>query len=256
MVVGLTIIWPSVAHGQDIVWTGPHPITGDQDVLSDGATVGAWYFDIGPPLQTVNGIQFYPANWVSPAPWPNANTYPHSQVTLGTASFPTSATHVIEQNEASSSAPYTLLSAGYQQVLSSGVGVSGGTLVLTLTGLVPGQQYAIETWANNSNANNGYAAGNITETLSGSVGTVLQTNPTGQEGQLGQYAIGTFTAPANGIESFAIDGSSSFFNDERSLINAVFVETLPVAVPEPATWAAAMLAIASLFSVRRRIRKS
>lgn len=163
---------PVGAGGAPITWGAATTIAGDTDVATAGTTVFAYNW--AGATQSINGVPFTP---------------PGNGVTLGGLGglHPTAF--------GSGSAPFASLSAAYRAVLI-GSGYSGNTPgTVTLNNLIPGRQYQVQLWANDSrNLNLGFAR---TETVTSSGGnTVTLSYPGNLDGAVGQYTIGIFTADA------------------------------------------------------------
>jgi hypothetical protein len=173
----------ATTQAANITWGAPTAISGDTNVSTNGTLVSA--FNIGGPgvaSTTVNGTLF------------TAMPLSGTSVTIGNFTF-SSATALTEDNNVGSIvAPFILLSAQYQALLSS-VGGGPTAVTLTMSGLVLSATYEFQWWSNTS-ANPGpfittATAGGVV-TLSSNTGGGL-----GGVGGVGQYAIGSFTADAN-----------------------------------------------------------
>jgi hypothetical protein len=186
----------------------------------------------------VNGVTF--------APFAIPSTS-QAQVSQGNVTLRETQSFLVPNNfgyGGSTSAPFSTLSAGYQNLLgnyaSSGVIED---LVLTVSGLTVGQTYQYETWSNLSNI----ASNNGTDIAGG---PELVDDVNGDVGGVGQYAIGTFTADAtsqsvtfSGDPSGSIGGTSAF-----PLLSGFEL----AAVPEPASISLIGLGLLPLLKRRPR----
>ncbi|MGH7937996.1 MAG: hypothetical protein ACRD5Z_00470, partial [Bryobacteraceae bacterium] len=107
----------------------------------------------------------------------------------------------------SNNAPFSNLSTGYQDLLKTGNYGSGNSLMaLTISDLTAGDTYQFQVWINDSRGN--YGQQGITATDDGLSVHILG-DVSGLEAGTGQYALLTFTANANGIETITFMGDSS-----------------------------------------------
>ena len=219
------------SHAASIVWGAPTNISGDADVLTTGTLVGA--FNLGGPSNvpstTVNGVTFNPFNI------PNGT----ATTTIGNFSFFVNNGVASNTLFGSSSPPFNALSASYQTLLESGERDFGGDPVLTISGLIIGQSYVFEWWANSSNSS---TPSSFTTTATSGNAVTLITNTSGTDGGLGQYAIGSFVANSTS-QVITFSGSDSF-----RLVNAFELR----AVPEPSIWAMVAIGAGVLLALRRR----
>ncbi len=172
------------------------PVTcfGDTDVLTIGQ--GLFSYEYG-AAATVNGVAFSQATSFSSVGGGN----------LGFATFNSFSANTF----AGTNAPYTNLTAAYKNLLVGGVYVtnSGPSTVgtVTLSGLNPGHNYAVQMWANDSRGTfsnrNEYIYGG-----SGGATNLLVYNVALTNGGLGQYIIGNFTAD-NNYQSFLFDSGTT-----------------------------------------------
>lgn len=146
---------------------------------------------------------------------------------------------------------YGQLPTATQNLLQSGSFSQNDQINLTMNGLVPGQLYTFEYWANNAGNFTGYgyqvdraysgtaATGTFGQAIA-NTGTPLGNSPLGA---VGQFEVGTFTADAT--------SQSVFFTtrgQDAVELNAFQLRT----VPEPSTYALALLGGAGLLGAARR----
>jgi hypothetical protein len=214
-----------------ITWGTPTNISGDSDVSTAGALVGAFNMgSTGVASTTVNGVTFAPFALTGP---PGA---------IGNFSF--TGTSFGGNNALGAAAgPFTALTAPYQSLLSSGVITAAagiGNFTLTMNGLVVGATYDFQWWSSTSQAFPGFET-----TLASSPGSnvSLDKNVGDATGNLGQWVLGTFTA-----DSFS--QAITFTSTNRPVLNGFQLRQLS-SVPEPGT-ALAGMALVGLCGTRRR----
>jgi hypothetical protein len=207
-----------------ITWGAAQNIVTDTDVSTAGTLVGA--INAGgaifgtPAVTTVNGVSFDRFDFPGTTP---VGIFSSAGITLGT-------------NYVSGNAPFSLLSADYQNLLQQNFSAFTNPYTLTMSGLDVGATYAFQWWASDSNN-----AGVSTTATAGAV-AVLDNNVPNADGGLGQYVVGTFVADAatQSVEFVGVFNAAQL----RQLAPA------PV-VPEPGT-ALAGLALAGFVGLRRR----
>jgi hypothetical protein len=186
----LILVLPALANASSITWGSATNISGDANVSTSGALVGA--FNLGGPgvgATTVNGVAFAPFVLDTNASY-----------TVGNFTF-TGGGFGNNNSVGSANAPFANLSASYQTLLSSAAGGFGPAITLTMNGLTIGDTYQFEWWLNTSN---GFVT-SVTATSGNSV--ALSSNTTGTDGGLGQFATGTFVAnAASQVITFASPG--------------------------------------------------
>lgn len=169
----------SAANG-DLTWQIPHNITGDADVSTAGTLVSAASVANDAPV-TVNGVTFQPLS----AGGSSAD---------GTFSFAAGEPNNGYGGYGSPGAPFSGLSAGYQNLLTHGNYGSGeSVMTLTLNNLTPGAAYQFQVWVNDSRG----ASPQPLNAASGGSISKLFGNVNRAGGGTGQYLIGTFTADAS-----------------------------------------------------------
>lgn len=225
-----------VAQSATVTWSAPQQITGDSDVSTTGTLIGA--FNAGAPgvtSTTVNGVDF------------------QSFATTGgngsSGNFMTVGSGFVGQTNTATSAntPYSALSAAYRSLLASYATPFGGTIAMTISGLIIGAQYQFQFWSNESSGSFGYQ---ITASAGNSV--TLRGNTGSAPGGLGQWVIGSFTADAvTQMITFAGDGDGGELNGFQ-LRNVT--PRLPSVPDSGSTLAFLSLAMSGLSYAGRRLR--
>ena len=240
----MTVAAPITEAVDVVTWGTATGITGDSDVSTNGTLIYAYNLGAsGVTSTTVNGVTF--DAWTIPQV---GKTTTFNQVTF----TETDAGRLHSYNTLGSiQSPFSGLSSVYQALLSTaGTSTNPNTINLTLGGLTAGKSYEFQWWSNNSslqaNPSFGETYLNTTSTAGNSV--LLQANPTGVLGNLGQYVIGTFTASGTS-QVISYNGTSP----SRALINAIQLRDI-TNVPEPSTYALAAIASGVMAAVARRRR--
>lgn len=231
--IAQSVVLASAAHAASIIWGPASLISGDADVSLNGTLVGAVNLD-GPSV-SVNGVSFQALDIdTGPATIGNftVNGFFFNQFNPGFAS-------------GSAVPPFSSLSSSYQSLLATGAAV-GGTMDLTMSGLVAGQSYDFQAWVNDSRSHNPPGFTFTVQVLADNA-VLLDPNPSLLDGGLGQFVIGTFVA----------DGATQniqFDNGEVAVINGFQLRRLSTPIPEVGTLVAglfmAVAAAASQFSRR------
>ena len=224
----------STLHAAVINWGAATNISGDLDVSTAGTLVGAFNLGNPPTDTTVNGVTFTGL-------LPSGNDF-----TSGNFNFATEGTFAAAGG-GSGAAPFSTLSAPYQALLSTALGVNStppafdpSAFTLTMNNLVAGQTYQFEWWFNFS----GNGAPLVTTTATAGNSVTLNQNTSGAvNGGLGQFALGTFVA--DGTNSQAITFANTA-GGAGNLINGFQLRQ----VPEPSTLA--LLGLPALLGLRRR----
>jgi PEP-CTERM motif-containing protein len=206
------------AYAATITWGAATTISGDADVSTTGALLGA--FNIGGPgvaATTVNGVLFNPF------------ALSGASATSGNFNFSNASGFGSNNSSGSASAPFSTLSASYQALLSSIAGDFSTPSILTISALVLGRQYQFEWWTS-------YSAGSLgAESTVATAGNSIELSPntTSAPGGVGQFALGTFTADATTQVITFTNGPSSteHFLDGFQLRDVTAAQT----VPEPGT---------------------
>jgi hypothetical protein len=243
-----TLFAPPIAT--PITWGSAQNITGDSDVSTLGSLLYAYNAGgSGVAATTVNGVPF------SPYVFPN---HPHQTTTTGSVTFTESPHSLLPFNDLGSVAPpFDFLSESYITLLRSG-GSAGlpDTITGTFGGLTAGNDYLIQWWSNDSASTFG---GVFVQTQASQIGgnstVTLDSNLSNSVGELGQYAIGTFTATSSSV-AFNLNSVTGL-----PLINAFQVrDVTSAAVPEPGQVATSLLLLAGIggyiFLKRRKAAKA
>jgi len=191
-----------------LIWNTPVTISSTNDVSTNGTLLYA--YNGSGSSASVNGVTFISVN--SYSTWGTG-------VTLGSGwSAMTASSYA-----GGSSPPWSNLPGNYETILQGGAWNNGGAATVTLNNLVAGHQYQVQVWVNDSRSG---GSTNRTETLTDAYGNTvtLAYNSTYAAGGLGQYSVGTFTAPATS-QSFTMNGSSS------TQLNALQVRDITVFAP-------------------------
>lgn len=236
LVVGILCVTALTSHAAVVNWgVGAQNITGDSDVSTAGALVGA--FNLGGPGVggvTVNGVAFTALALPTTA----------ANVTVGGFNFATPGGLFDASNGyTTGSAPFSGLSPSYQALLSSIVlPLSPNTFAVTMSGLVTGQTYRFQWWSGDTIGNN-----NLSTTATAGNAVTLTANASNNIGGLGQFVTGTFVADGTGTELI------TFSTPTIGIVNALELRNL--SVPEPGT--AILLALgACLIGLGRRSRRA
>jgi len=184
----VSVLVPLPSSAATITWGTATTISypGDSDVITSGTSLYAYAGGITTATTNLNGVTFTAGSGF--AAWGNV-TFTSGFTTYTASAFAVGASF------------FTDLSPAYQAVLKGGAygGASAGTV--TLNGLTPGHDYAVQIWVNDSRATA------KTETINGSSVT-LDYNNYDAVGGLGQYVVGYFTAD-NTTQAFAMTPSAS-----------------------------------------------
>ena len=227
-----------LAQGAEITWSLPTDISGDTDVSTNGSVIGAFNIKTRPlPATTVNGVTFQTFVVADGS----------MSATMGNFTFNSATGFLVrDDNAASPDMPFSSLSADYQALLAGFVSGFSSPFTLTISGLTIGMQYEFQWWSNFSTEG---ASWRTTATAGKTV--MLNTNPTGTDGGLGQFALGSFTADAT-------TQVITFNNlDFISIVNGFQLRQTSVAsVPEGgSTFALLALALGGLVIGRETIRR-
>lgn len=237
------------AHGAAIIWGPVSGITGDADVSTSGALVGAYNF--AGAQTTVNGVSFAPwqlgatINKGACPSLPATGTYTTGNYALAYSLNNCGGDQIGESDTSSLAAPYSALSSAYRSLLGTAGSRGDKEILLTLGGLTAGQAYEIQFWVNDSN--NFDPPGNTYPlTIDNTVD--LDPNTSIIAGGLGQFVLGNFVADAS-------SQSLSLYGGEVGIFNGFQLRALPAAaVPEPASVALVALGLIGLLATSRRSR--
>ncbi len=181
------MIAPLAASAQSATTWGPATtISADSDVYTNGNPLYAYAGGITAGTTNVFGVSFTAGTGY--AAWGNVAFTSGFSGSSATAFGP-------------AAAPFNGLTNTYQTILRGGAygGVVVGTV--TLKGLTPSHDYAVQIWVNDTRANS------HTEVTSGNAVTLTYNNY-GSLGGVGQYSVGTFTASSTN-QAFTLTPSAA-----------------------------------------------
>ena len=173
-------------RGAAITWGPATDIAGDTDVVNTGVLVYSYEWDALP--STVNGVSFTVAYAINGGSNVLAPSFDYDDAGYF----------------ASSSTPFSALSAAYKNILE-GADWGYGPVQVTLAHLAIGHKYLVQVWVNdprgqeNSRSETITSPGGNTNTLHFSTGTL------NNSGEPGQFTVGTFTADATN-QTFTLMG--------------------------------------------------
>jgi len=189
----------SQGEAADVSWSSPVTIAGDSDVNTQGTLLQGAFFQSGTGANgSVNGQTF--TRWaIPPAQTPNLS----ASSSLGSSTATTSAPgglFIDNRTAYMSPGPASSLSANYQAILNTyTIGMNNGNSAplnwsLTVGGLTPGRQYLFQGWImdpffGSTSRNTQLTGGSGTSTF-----IAANTSSGTQNGGLGQYIKGLFTA--------------------------------------------------------------
>lgn len=230
-----------------VTWGAASNITGDANVIKTGALVGAFNVgDTGVTTATVNGVAF------NPFAVPNSAAIGQS-VSVGSFTLATTDQFLSLPNGTfgSAAAPFTGLSAGYQNLLGSAtLTATPAPFTLTMSGLTLNNVYQFQWFANTS------APGAQLHLATAGNTSTLNDNTTNLDGGLGQFAVGTFVADASSqVITFSPSGGAF----QSAQLNGFQLRNVGP-VPEPGSALVGMLTLglcySGFFSRRGRTRVS
>ena len=223
----------SQGEAEDVSWSSPVTIAGDSDVNTQGTLLQGAFFQSGTGANgSVNGQTF--TRWaIPPALPPNLS----ASSSLGSSTATTSASgglYIDNRTAYMSPGPASSLSANYQAILNTyTIGMQNSNWSplnwsLTVGGLTPGRQYLFQGWV--MDPFSGSTARNTQ--LTGGSGTsafiAANTSNGSQNGGLGQYIKGLFTADS---ASQVIGVSSASYASLNAFqVRDVLAPTTPVSV--------------------------
>lgn len=216
----------AVSHGATINWE-LSAIKGDRDILNQGNTVFAYNLckDVAADA-TINGVLFQGLIRPLSQNGQSADNDPDfSWACTSGYGFGRAGANFTPGVTAGGD-----MSQSYVDLLTEGFSCNSNsehTVALTLYGLTAGQDYAVQLWFNDSRLGNKtilwVKGGDETTEVSS-----FTRNNTGQEGGLGNYVTGRFTADSDTI-------TISFRGNNYLPLQAIQLRELPGSIPEPAT---------------------
>jgi hypothetical protein len=218
-------------------------VTSDAAIENVGTVVEAYNF--GGSTETINGVTFTGTNNINGTFTGYTANGPGIDGTGG-GIVPTNTGY-----SGSSGGYDSNLSAALQNLEGNGVHNGNGNLYLELTGLAPGQSYALQLFINantHDDRTQAFKDGSVTSATVSAGGNDAG-NPSGANGGLNAgfnppYIIDTFTADSSGDETlYAQVGGSN-----GAQLSGFVLET----VPEPGTWALMGLGLAGVVFLSRR----
>lgn len=226
----------------NVDWNTPVTITGSTDVSTSGSLVYAFNFGSSTALSGSTVI----VNTVPFAPFTVTNGVQNANV--GSLTINETVGRLLSDRDLSSNTGvFPGLPPAYQFLLRSEVYADNpANLEISMGGLTPGQEYIVQWWSSNAIANSLFR---FTTAISGTTQVTLSNRDNG----VGQYVIGSFTAPGS-TAMFFLQTAGTLSIQDLPLINAIQVR----AVPEPSTYAMALLGAGvggwRLSRARRRAR--
>jgi hypothetical protein len=203
LIVAVIISVQCLCHASTVTWTPATTIAGDYDISTDGTLDRAYNFvrpdsSTGPfGTATVNGVTF--ESFGAP-PSPQSITIGNTTVSASGGSNTVVGFNGLAGDNYPFSPPvppFSKLSPDYQLLLSTAVYNDLGALTLVLDGLIPGQQYEVQIFVNDSRT---ASVSRTEEVMAGNTASLIY-SATQVNGGLGQFIIGVFTADNSGSQS-------------------------------------------------------
>jgi hypothetical protein len=258
IVIGLLSV-TTLSHAQSVTWGAATSMSDDSDVSNTGA-----YFDAGTfygTATTVNGVAFNPLTNTGDVFSDGSgkisvsinNVLTPGSVDNGLSGGPTGSVYLA----------YTGGSTNYQNVVStlgftnSGVGTG---MTVTLSDLTIGNYYQVQVWAFDGKSENITDVGTdsengvnrITTELTGANNVLINGSPLPTTPEIGQFALGNFTATST-TETFQALQTQTGDVVDAAVINDVSVRDFGV-IPEPSQVCLFGMGLAMLAVVMRRRR--
>jgi len=229
-------------HAAVVTWGAAQQISNDSNVSTAGTLVGAVNLgDSSSSLATtVNGVAFQGlAVNIGSTSGSVANFTVQTADPLGFTQFPNG-------TFGSASAPFAGLSASYRTLLNSALTISNpSTFTLTMSGLTVGQAYQFEWFANTS------GPGNELHIATAGNSSTLNDNTSGQEGGLGQFAVGSFVADSTSQVITFSAGAGNF-----AQLNAFQLRAIPVPESASLLFGLGIIPVIVAVELRRKRRNS
>jgi hypothetical protein len=251
----------SAANASSISWQTNTQLSGDTDVIAPGTAGPAGFqnytlnnaTNVDGSSVTVNGTAFTGAGETDLG-LGNGNQIIQGNLTVTVAGGLTPAGGAYG---ATPNAPFTALSANYQNVLGTGdYQDSGNTESVVYSGLTPGDAYEFQFFVNDSRGGFGGRNETLSSNADLSAGQNTGSYDTGNaSGALGNYVIGTFIADGTTSQTIYIGGGGSFGTSNLQNNAFVLLDAAP-SVPEPASVVLFCLGAVGLLAAARRYRKA
>ena len=194
---------PLSASAAGITWGPATSISVDSDVANSGTALYAY----AGTAATVNGVSFTAGS--NGTNWGSVNFSP------GFGSFAVS----------TFSYPGTGISTAYSHVVSGAAwGSASGTV--TLNGLTPGHDYAVQYWANDPRNGTATWYRNVSLSSTGGNTVTLPFNSLQAAGGLGSYSVGTFSASATNQAITVTGGTYNALSSALAQLNAISMRDL------------------------------
>jgi hypothetical protein len=205
-------------HASTITHGSATNISGDADVVTTGTLVGAFTLGGSSVLSpTVNGVAFTGLDI-------SGGSAASGDFSL---SLDSSVVGPVANTSGGANAPFSTLSASYQNMLSS---ASDGNLTITMSGLTVGDNYMFQWWTDDS-------AAPASEAMDGDDGTyTLRTDAhsTGDPGELGQFVTDTFIAGSSS-QTLMLSAPPHGGSAEINAFQLRDASSVDVATPEPSS---------------------
>jgi len=232
-VAAITAFVASPASAANVSWSSPVTIAGDTDVNTQGTLLQGAFFQGGTgATSSVNGQTF--TRWVvPPALPPNLS----ASSSLGSSTATTSATGGLFLDNRSgfmSPGPASSLSANYQAILNSYVIGMGNNWAaqnwsVTVGGLTPGRQYLFQGWVMDPFSGSTTRSTQLTGGSATSASIAANTSNGSQNGGLGQYIKGIFTADS-ASQVIGVSTGAGYAPLNAFQVRDLFAPTTPVSV--------------------------
>lgn len=232
-VAAITAFVASPASAANVSWSSPVTIAGDTDVNTQGTLLQGAFFQGGAgATSSLNGQTF--TRWVVPPAFPPNLSASSS---LGSSTATTSATGGLFLDNRSgfmSPGPASSLSANYQAILNSYVIGMGNNWAaqnwsVTVGGLTPGRQYLFQGWVMDPFSGSTTRSTQLTGGSATSASIAANTSNGSQNGGLGQYIKGIFTADS-ASQVIGVSTGAGYAPLNAFQVRDLFAPTTPVSV--------------------------